>query len=122
MDGVETLLAELKASGYPMYALSNYSCWYRLIEDKLALSRYVAWDFVSCRTGLRKPAAEAYRFAADRLGVRPGECVFVDDRETNVAGALAVGMQAILRREPIDELRGKLREHGVTVGIPSATR
>lgn len=120
MDGVEPLLAELKASGYPMYALSNYSCWYTLIEEKLALSRYLAWDFVSCRTGLRKPAAEAYRFAAERLGVSPSQCVFVDDREKNVVGARSVDMQAILREGSTDQLREKLRVHGVDVGIPSA--
>ncbi|HJP65266.1 MAG TPA: HAD family phosphatase [Actinomycetota bacterium] len=50
--------------------------------------------------GLRKPDPEIYRLAADRLGVPPEECVFVDDIPANVEGARAVGMWAILHRDP----------------------
>lgn len=104
-----------------MHAFSNYSPWYILIEQKLALSRYMSWDFVSCRTGFRKPEAEAYQFAIDRLGVAPETCLLIDDREKNVAGARQAGMQAILRPDHIDALREKLREYGVTVEISSAS-
>jgi len=50
--------------------------------------------------GLRKPEPEIYRLAARRLGVTPGECVFVDDIPANVEGARAVGMWALLHRDP----------------------
>jgi putative hydrolase of the HAD superfamily len=50
--------------------------------------------------GLRKPEPEIYRLAARRLGVSPEECVFVDDIPSNVEGARAVGMWAILHRDP----------------------
>ena len=45
--------------------------------------------------GSRKPEAGFYRVVCERLGVPAGECVFVDDLETCVAGARAIGMQAI---------------------------
>lgn len=92
LPGVEALLAELSAAGVAMHALSNYPPWYRLIEEELRLSRFLEWSFVSCDTGVRKPDPRAYTGPAQRLGVAPGECLFVDDRETNVAGARAVGM------------------------------
>jgi HAD superfamily hydrolase (TIGR01509 family) len=95
LDGIEPLLAELAAAGHPMYALSNYPVWYRLIDDKLGLSRYLSWQFVSCLTGVRKPDERAYRGAAAALGVAPAACVFVDDREDNCVAARAVGMDAI---------------------------
>ena len=60
IDGIESLLIELKAGGVPMHALSNYPPWYQLIEDRLRLSRYVDLTFFSCDTGVRKPAAGAY--------------------------------------------------------------
>ena len=44
----------------------------------------------------------------DRLGVPAAECVFVDDLRENVAGAEAVGMTALLHRDPeatVAELR-----------------
>lgn len=95
LPGIEALLTELHARGVAMHTLSNYPAWYRLIEDKLAISRWVPWTFVSCETGARKPDPAAYEIAADRLGVRPGACLFVDDRELNCEGARAVGMDAV---------------------------
>jgi putative hydrolase of the HAD superfamily len=49
----------------------------------------------SHRLGMAKPDAAIYRYAAEGLGVKPEEILFVDDREENVAGARAVGMVAI---------------------------
>jgi HAD superfamily hydrolase (TIGR01509 family) len=116
MDGVEPLLAELKAEGHAMYALSNYSDWWRMIEEELGLSRYLDWRFVSARTGLRKPDPAAYLGAAAELGVEPGRCVFVDDRRSNVEAARKVGMQAVLRTPRIEALRADLAALGVMVG------
>jgi HAD superfamily hydrolase (TIGR01509 family) len=93
LPGVEALLGELAEAVVPMHALSNYSVWYRLIEERLALSRWVPWTFVSCHTGVRKPSKQAYLGAAAALGVAPGECLFVDDRPENVAAAEALGMR-----------------------------
>jgi len=107
LDGIEPLLAELKARGVPMHAMSNYPSWYRWIEERLALSRYLDWSFVSCETGLRKPAAEAYEHAARALGVPPERCVFVDDRPKNVDAARAVGMRGVVF-ESAEQLRREL--------------
>jgi FMN hydrolase / 5-amino-6-(5-phospho-D-ribitylamino)uracil phosphatase len=96
LDGIEPLLGELRAAGHAMHALSNYPVWYQLIEEAVGLSRYVAWTFVSCRTGVRKPDPAAYRGAAEALGVAPAECIFVDDRHDNCDAARAVGMDAIV--------------------------
>ena len=113
MDGVEALLEELHERGVAMHALSNYSEWYRLIEDKLRLSRFMSWRFVSCHTGVRKPDPDAYLIPTRALGVAPKDCVFVDDRKKNVDAAAAVGMQAISRTESIVELRAALARVGI---------
>lgn len=107
IDGVEPLLAELRDAGTPMHAMSNYPCWYRWIEERLGLGRYLEWTFVSCETGLRKPDPEAYRHAARTLGVPAERCVFVDDRRKNVDAARAVGMRGIVF-ESADQLRRAL--------------
>ncbi len=54
---------------------------------------------ISGDVGLHKPQPEIYRLACERLGVEPADCVFVDDLRENVAGAEAVGMEAILHRD-----------------------
>jgi HAD superfamily hydrolase (TIGR01509 family) len=112
LDGIEALLSDLSAAGVRMHALSNYPAWYRLIEERLAVSRYVAWSFVSSDLGVRKPDPEIYLRAARTLGVDPAECLFVDDRAKNCAGAETVGMAAIQFRGAAN-LRAALVAHGV---------
>lgn len=112
LDGIEALLGELRAAGHDMHALSNYPVWYRIIDDKLALSRFLSWRFVSCLTGVRKPDSAAYLGAAEALGVAPAACLFVDDREDNCAAARVVGMDAI-RFEGVAALRGSLAQRNL---------
>lgn len=50
---------------------------------------------ISGEVGLRKPEPEIFHLAADRLGLRPEECVFIDDLELNIHGARALGMTVI---------------------------
>ncbi len=95
LDGVEEVLAAVKAAGLTIHALSNYSAWYELIEEQLHLSRYLDWTFVSCRTGVRKPDPEAFLGPCRTLGVEPQACLFIDDQQTNVAAARRLGMGAI---------------------------
>ena len=98
LDGMQELFADLHDAVFLIHALSNYPAWYRLIEERLELSRYLEWSFVSCDTGVRKPDPEAYLLAVRALGVDPRDCIFVDDRETNCRAARRVGMDAILFR------------------------
>jgi HAD superfamily hydrolase (TIGR01509 family) len=48
--------------------------------------------------GLAKPDPAVYRVACARLGVEPGEVVFLDDVEANVATARELGWHAVLHR------------------------
>jgi HAD superfamily hydrolase (TIGR01509 family) len=99
LDGMEALMVELHAAGHEMHALSNYPAWWELIEEKLRLSRFLQWSFVSCLTGVRKPDPEAFHGAAHALGRPTGECLFIDDRPGNVEAAEAAGMRALLRTD-----------------------
>jgi FMN hydrolase / 5-amino-6-(5-phospho-D-ribitylamino)uracil phosphatase len=112
LPGIEDLLGELRAAGIEMHALSNYPVWFELIEQRLELSRFVQWSFVSCKTGVRKPDAGAYLGAAARLGRGAGACLFVDDRASNCEAAEAVGMPA-LRFTDAAALREGLLARGV---------
>lgn len=42
-----------------------------------------------------KPSPVIFELAAERLGVSPGECLMIDDRADNCAGADAAGMQSV---------------------------
>ena len=95
-----------------MHTLSNYPSWYQTIEERLGLSRYLPWTFVSCKTGVRKPDPAAFLGPAQALALPPEACLFIDDRGSNCKGAAAVGMQA-LRFEGTPLLREQLTELGV---------
>jgi len=112
IEGMQALLGELRAADLELHALSNYPSWYRWIEASLGLSRYLRWSFVSCVTGLRKPAPEAYQGALRTLGRGPESCVFIDDRRLNCQAAEGVGLPAV---EFVDaaSLRAQLVRLGV---------
>jgi epoxide hydrolase-like predicted phosphatase len=50
---------------------------------------------LSFEHGLTKPDAAIFHLAAQRLGVKPSECVFVDDILSYCEGAESTGMQAV---------------------------
>lgn len=54
---------------------------------------------VSAEVGLIKPDPAMYQYAAERLGVEPQECVFVDDRQALLDPAKALGMKTILYKD-----------------------
>jgi len=117
IEGIEALLSALQARGMRMHTLSNYPEWYAWIEERLQLSRYVQWTFVSCHTGLRKPDAAAFRLAAQVLEHEPGECLFIDDRLSNCDGARSVGMDALHFEGDVAQLWAELERRGV---LPAA--
>ncbi len=112
LDGTEAILGELAERGHELHLLSNYPEWYRLIEDKLRLSRYADWSFVSCDMGVRKPDAEAYLRPVRQLACQPEELLFIDDRARNCEGAREVGLDAIVF-ESAAQLRAELRDRGL---------
>lgn len=112
LPGMEALLSELRDRDCPMHAFSNYPVWYRMIEERLEVSRFASWTFVSCLIGFRKPDPAAYAHVIDVLGTVPEQCLFVDDRDVNCDAARAAGLRAV-KFEGVDALREALREHGV---------
>jgi epoxide hydrolase-like predicted phosphatase len=77
-----------------------------LISNSLGEGRYDRSSFpelfdgvvISGEVGMHKPQPEIYRLGAERVGLAPADCVFVDDLRENCAGAEAVGMTAVLHR------------------------
>jgi epoxide hydrolase-like predicted phosphatase len=62
---------------------------------------------ISGEVGMRKPEPEIFRLTAQRLGLPPSQCVFVDDLMPNVRGAVEVGMVGVHHVTPgqtLDEL------------------
>jgi len=112
LPGLRELLVELRGAGCAMHAFSNYPVWYQLIEERLGLSRFLDWTFVSCLTGIRKPDPAAYAHVLSELGVSAERCVFVDDRRQNCEAALQCGIRSVVF-EGVGPLRDALHDAGV---------
>lgn len=112
LEGTEQLLSDLVDRGHELHLLSNYPLWYQLIEDKLRISRYAKWSFVSCHMGVRKPDPEAYLVPARALGASPAELLFIDDRGSNCKGAVQAGLDAV-KFVGAGALRAELQRRGL---------
>jgi putative hydrolase of the HAD superfamily len=83
-----------------------------LISNSLGEGRYDRSAFpelfhgvvISGEEGMHKPQPEIYLLGAERVGLSPSQCVFVDDLRENCEGAEAVGMTAVLHRGAQDTL------------------
>ena len=60
------------------------------------LKNYFSSFVMSCALGVRKPHPLMYQTALSELGIEPREALFVDDSVTNVEGAKALGIHAVL--------------------------
>ena len=100
---------------YRVSILSNADATLRgRLHDGLGIHDLFDDVVCSAEVGLAKPDPAIYRLAAERLGLAPAACVFVDDFERNVTAAREVGMQGILfRADRGDDLRTLLADLGV---------
>lgn len=63
---------------------------------------------LSYETGVIKPLPAAYHIIAERLGVRPEECVLIDDQERYCTAARDEGMQAVVY-ETVEQMQSDLK-------------
>jgi putative hydrolase of the HAD superfamily len=71
---------------------------------------------ISGDVGMNKPEPAIFMLGAERIGLRPEECVFVDDLRENCAGAEEIGMTAILHRGADSTLPELERLFGLELG------
>ncbi|GAY11828.1 HAD-IA family hydrolase [Pseudonocardia sp. N23] len=97
-------LDRLRAMGYRLGCITNNvpaghgAQMSRTAEAADAVAAVMArFDHVveSSKVGVRKPDPRVYLLACDALGVRPEECVYLDDLGINCKPAAALGMLAI---------------------------
>lgn len=85
----------------------------RFVEKGGTLDLFDAF-VCSGEVGVAKPDPRIYALTAERLGMRPADCVFIDDSERNVDAARATGMSAIyFRIDQGHDLEAQLAELGI---------
>lgn len=91
-----SLIEELKPN-YKVAMLTNVSGRKSLDQRFEAGELDQLFDLVvaSGDVGFEKPSRDIYRMTAEKLGVEPAECVFIDDIQEYVAAAEEFGMHGI---------------------------
>ena len=106
------LVRELKGR-VPLALLSNtnemHMDW---VMRRWSFMRLFDSMVLSFREGCAKPEPEIYRRALATMAVEPADAFFVDDRPENIAGALAVGMDAVPFTDAV-ALRAALMARGL---------
>jgi 2-haloacid dehalogenase len=107
IDGSVELLAELRAGGVPVYALTNWSAeTFGIARERYEFLDWFDGVVVSGEERMIKPDPRFFRLLLDRFGLDPETTFYVDDSEPNVAAARRLGFDAVrftgprqLRRE-----------------------
>ncbi len=113
IPGATEVLAEVRAAGVPVFALSNWSSeTFPLALERYAFLRWFDGIVISGDVGAAKPDRRMFDHLVDRYGIAPAASVYVDDMPSNVAVASALGFQALQFRDA-----SSLREDLVRLGV-----
>jgi len=107
------LLAELKARGVRLYALTNWS--HETFPVALEMYDFLRWFegiVVSGDERLIKPDPRIYQRLFERYGIEPARAIYIDDARRNVEAAAALGMHAWWF-QGAEGLRAWLASHGL---------
>jgi len=96
-EGMLELFRKLHADGVPTGMLSN--SWGGEYPREIFPDLFDA-VVISAEVGMRKPEPRIFLHAAELLGLRPLECIFIDDIQANVTAAEEAGFTGVLHREP----------------------
>lgn len=95
-DGIFKAVEFLRTKQVSTALLSNDTReWNEYLRGKFDLDKLFDVKIVSGEVGLRKPMPEIYLLAVEKLGVKPEDCVFVDDQDRNLIAAQALGIKTV---------------------------
>lgn len=96
-SGSKKWIHSLKAEGYQVYYLSNFSDRVRReAEGQLTFLTEMDGGIMSYTIRRIKPDDDIYRALFEKYGLRPEESVFLDDSKANIETAKRLGMYGIL--------------------------
>lgn len=110
IPGTVELLRKLKAGGYAIYGLTNWSAeTIGYAYERFGFFKLFDGIVVSGEERLLKPDRRIYRILLDRYNLQPDESIFIDDSPTNVEAAAKLGFKAIFF-DDISNVTEKIQE------------
>src|SRR3989338_4567698 len=102
---VVQIIKDLKQTGIKLAALSNVIRSHSQVNDEKGIYRLFDVRILSCEVGLKKPDPQIYQLTLKKLGAKPEETVFIDNKLQNVKVARDLGFKGIYYKNP-----GQLRK------------
>ncbi|OBT15798.1 HAD family hydrolase [Vibrio tasmaniensis] len=97
-------LSKLQENGYKLAVASNsIRNTVKVMMDKAALAEYLEFFLSNQDVEKSKPDPEIYNLAIKKLGLRPEECVIVEDNENGLKAARASGAN-VLKVETVNDV------------------
>jgi len=116
IDGAVAVLRDVKASGCPLFGLTNWSAEkFPVARDRFAFLDWFDGIVVSGEVGLKKPEPAIFEHLCQCFDLTPAATVFIDDSRANVAAAVDLGFHT-LHFESAVTLRAGLVDIGVLQG------
>ena len=101
IHGSVDLLMELKDRGFPVYAITNMSTeGFNALRQQYPFLRLFDGVVISGSIGLAKPDPKIFLHLLTQFGLEPRETLFIDDKASNVQGALDAGIYALRFENP----------------------
>jgi 2-haloacid dehalogenase len=111
--GTAEVVAELHGRGVRLLALTNWSAeTFPVARQRFPSFAYFEGIVVSGEHGIAKPDPALFQLLLERHAVDPATAAYVDDRDTNVDAATALGMTGLVFTDPA-VLRADLRRLGL---------
>lgn len=97
IPGMQELVEELKNRGYRLYGLTNWSAeTFPLVKDNYPVFRLLDGIVVSGEEKIAKPDPGIFRILLQRYGLKPEECLFIDDNPGNVSTGESLGIRGLI--------------------------
>jgi putative hydrolase of the HAD superfamily len=95
------LLSHLKSNGYKTGLISDCGAEIPKIFNTMPLAPLLDISVFSSLVGMQKPDPRIYQLTAERLSVKPEDCLYIGDGDSNeLTGAFQVGMYPVLICNP----------------------
>jgi len=115
ISGTVKILQKLKSQNYRLIALTNWGAeTFPVALERFEFLKLFEGIVVSGEIKMLKPGKEIYEYTLSKYNLYPANCIFIDDRLSNVEGAIKCGIHGI-QFESSEKLITELKNIGVEI-------
>ena len=109
------ILKALHSTDYKLFALTNWSAeTFPVAIKRFDFLKLFDGIVVSGQIKMLKPEKEIYEYILNKYKLKSSECIFIDDRLSNVKGAELVGMHGI-KFDSSQQMKSELKKYNIEI-------